>query len=151
MFGPERGVPLGTKWRRVLSSDRPAGMSEAFAQAMVRSPGKNPRLQAAFGVKPDGKPWGWVGNSTQGSGASSIYVNACYAGALMQPTFRIAELAGKNGEVEVRHMGVTGVAEAPYLAAVQDGWLRTRPLAPGSGPPRPLRPGPGSSGLRQLR
>jgi hypothetical protein len=125
-----KNLPRGTVMRPVTSSDRPSGMDPLYAEHMIRSPGKNPRLQVASGKRPDGKWYLAAVNTTQGRGINASHVGACFPAATLQVTTQIVELAARDGVFRSTRHNASGMVVSSREYPMRDGLVRFT-LAPG--------------------
>jgi Concanavalin A-like lectin/glucanases superfamily len=118
-------------FRRVHSDDRPADVTAASADVMLRPCGsvpgggiRNPRIQSACFRNSDGR-WGFACcNATNGAGAVTSGIDACYPAALIQVTVTIPEMAGVNTVWTTERCSSAGTITTGGTVNMQNGMMR---------------------------
>lgn len=128
-----RTIVPGTVMRGSSSSDRPGGMSDRQAKLMIWHSGlsqRQPRQYVVVGRRPDGRHVLAAVNYAFGTDSPTAFSGGHYAAAQQQITVRVAELAGKGGELVGRLCSMGGNLGPERAWAVSDGHVRFT-LAPG--------------------
>jgi hypothetical protein len=120
-----QALQRGTVMRLATCDRRPGqGLSDANAVRMVRTGGTmNPELNAACGLRPDGKWVLIVQNATQGSlDSPSQFLNASFAGKTIQFTAKLP--TGADGTLIAQRCSTTGAISTQQSYPMLGGFVR---------------------------